>query len=239
MVKPVLSVRLVKDYHPLVRCVARRLNRDSGFAAHLKGLLASPATARSQDGERLGSASRSDRNCTSRAVRNLERRVAWLERQLPVAQLVETEELRPQSEVHQLDRQQVKSEADRKQTSKLKSRQRLLAERLVMSEVPDGWGGKRVLTRAEIERQLIERLAISRNAAQSAASKAVSKLDPDNPARRTHKTPVARKVNAGLIAKMRGLATSGHTRRQIADIIGADVKTVGKYLNKKPVAYPE
>src|SRR3546814_14380458 len=58
---------------------------------------------------------------------------------------------------------------------------RILAEDLLKERKPDGG----VLTRAEIEQRIVDTLRVSRNSAQSAATKAVQQERPFNPARIT------------------------------------------------------
>jgi hypothetical protein len=112
----------------------------------------------------------------------------------------------------------------------LSTRQR--AEELVGVEVPDGRGGWRVLTRAEIETALIVEFRIPRNSAQSAATKAVKRIDPDNASRRTHKTPVARRIDDTLRNEMQRLSREGIGVREIALRLGADEKTIRIHLRR-------
>jgi integrase len=104
--------------------------------------------------------------------------------------------------------------------------QRALAERLVSARKPDGG----VYTRAEIEAEIVRQTGCTREIAQSAATKAVKRLDPDNPARRTHRRPVARRVDDGLIARMWELVGRGMSLAAIGREMGADPKTVRKHL---------
>src|SRR3546814_2569397 len=62
---------------------------------------------------------------------------------------------------------------------------RILAEDLLKERKPDGG----VLTRAEIEQRIVDTLRVSRNSAQSAATKAVQQERPFNPARITRRRP--------------------------------------------------
>jgi hypothetical protein len=103
---------------------------------------------------------------------------------------------------------------------------RLLAERLVKWSMPGPNGTVKVMTTAEIERHVAVTLKVSRNSALSAATKAVKRLDPDNPARRSHKPPVARAVTPETVAHMRNLRAQGFKLTEVARIIGCDVRTV-------------
>lgn len=109
----------------------------------------------------------------------------------------------------------------------LKRPHRALADQLVQARKSDG----SVFTRAEIERHLIDKCGISRNAAQSAATKAVAKLDPNNPARRTRRRPIARRVDEDVRLRIRDLADSGMPRKEIAAQIGAHIRTVRRHLS--------
>jgi phage baseplate assembly protein W len=111
-----------------------------------------------------------------------------------------------------------------------RSPQRELAEQLVKETIPDDKGGRRVLRTAEIEQRLITTLHIPRQSAMSAARKAVQALDPDNDARRTHRRPIAREVTPKMIRRMRALRKSGMQRRQIAEALGCDPRTVTRHL---------
>lgn len=109
-------------------------------------------------------------------------------------------------------------------SSKIISPARVLAEKLVREKTPDG----RDRTRAEIEHELVG-LGFSRNIAQSASTKAVRKLDPDNPARWTRR-PVARRVGDELKETMEALAATGKNFSQIAREMGAHPRTVSTHL---------
>jgi DNA-binding CsgD family transcriptional regulator len=74
---------------------------------------------------------------------------------------------------------------------------------------------------------------VPRNVAQSAASKACKRLDPDNPARRTHRVPVARAVDDTLRDRFRALAAAGLSAAAIARETGADRKTVSRHLRRQ------
>jgi hypothetical protein len=111
--------------------------------------------------------------------------------------------------------------------------QRRLAEHLVAKLVPDKIkGGLRVMTRSEIEAEIQQRLKVSRDVAQAAASRAVNKLDPNNAARRSHRKPVARKIGPELESRIRQLAAEGHPPMSVAKSVGAHVRTVKKVLAK-------
>jgi len=112
----------------------------------------------------------------------------------------------------------------------MRSVYRELAEELVRETIPDGRGGRRVRTRAEIEAELIRRLGVSRTVALSASTKAVRRLDPENPARSSRRKPVARRIGENLKREFRRLRDNGMTQKQIADLIGADVRTVRNHL---------
>jgi integrase len=110
------------------------------------------------------------------------------------------------------------------------SPQRKLADALTRMRVGDGYGGERWLKRAEMEGLLIMTLGIPRDSAQSAATKAVERAAPDDASRRTHRKPIARRVNGELKNQMRCLRDLGKTQRAIADELGCDVKTVRTHL---------
>jgi hypothetical protein len=110
---------------------------------------------------------------------------------------------------------------------------RELANQLVRAEVDDGKGGLRVMKTAEIEKEVRIRQGVTRNVALSAATKAVNALNPGNRARRTHKAPIARTVGAATISAMQVLSDQGKTQKEIAKEIGADEKTVRKYLSRR------
>lgn len=105
------------------------------------------------------------------------------------------------------------------------------ARELIDTKIPDGRGGQRVMTRAEIERQLKDEFQVSRDVAQSAATKMVKKFDPGNPDRRTHKIPVM--LDTGTMAKITALAKEDHSAMQIAEKIGASVESVRRWLRKE------
>jgi hypothetical protein len=108
---------------------------------------------------------------------------------------------------------------------------RELASQLLQRKIDDGNGGLRVLKAAEIADALIAQLGVSGNIARSATRKAINALDPGNPARRTHKPPVARRVDAAMIARMQELWAQGKTQKEIAVEIGAHERTVKKHLS--------
>jgi integrase len=110
------------------------------------------------------------------------------------------------------------------------SPQRRLADALVRMRVDDGYGGERWLKRAEMEALLIMTLGIPRGSALSATTKAVERAAPDDASRRTHRKPIARRVDGKLKDQMRYLRDLGKTQRAIADELGCDVKTVRAHL---------
>jgi DNA-binding NarL/FixJ family response regulator len=111
---------------------------------------------------------------------------------------------------------------------------RQLAETLILAVIGQEDGTYRLLTRAEIEREVMARMRVSRNAAQSAATKAVTKLDPGNPARRTHKPRVAHRIDRALEDRMMALKTvDGMTNRRIAELLNANERTVGRHLSRR------
>jgi integrase len=90
------------------------------------------------------------------------------------------------------------------------------------------------MTSAQIGHAIATRLGVSRDIGRSAATKAVRQLDPHNPARWTRKPGV--KVDDQLELRMRNLKEAGRTVSQIARVIGADVKTVSKYIGSSRAA---
>ena len=104
-----------------------------------------------------------------------------------------------------------------------------LAEKLTRETVPDGKGGRRVRTRAEIEAALVKRLGIPRTVAQVASHRAVRKLDPDNPVRRTHKKPIARSLSEEQKALIRDLRKKGMNKKEIAEMLGANPRTIQRH----------
>jgi hypothetical protein len=110
---------------------------------------------------------------------------------------------------------------------------RALAKRLADVRLRTPEGGTRPMTRAEMERRIMEELGVPRGPAQSASTWAVRTYDPDNPERRTHRPPVARTIGPALVMKMRSLKAKGLSEKQIATRLGGDVKTVRKYLHRR------
>ena len=104
-----------------------------------------------------------------------------------------------------------------------------MAEDLLLQRVPTPEGGERDLTRAEMEHILIQKLGVSRNTAQKAATRAVKRLDPDNPARWGRKRPKARTVPLETRLQMSELRRQGLTSKEIAEQTGFDVRSVSKY----------
>ena len=111
--------------------------------------------------------------------------------------------------------------------------QNLLAKELLEKRVPMADGSSRVLTRAEIEREILIQLGVSRNSAQKAATNAVKKYDPDNSARWGRKRPKARVVPAEVKLGMIKQRLQGMTVQDIAKETGFDARTVRKYTGKK------
>jgi hypothetical protein len=116
---------------------------------------------------------------------------------------------------------------------------RELADQLVHAKRPDGRGGTRVWTRAEIEAEVRTRLNVSRMwrnprpmGAHPAPTTAHKNNDRDNPERRTHRAPVARAVDDAFRERMRDLAASGLGNTAIAREIGADPRTVRIHLRR-------
>lgn len=110
---------------------------------------------------------------------------------------------------------------------------RELASHLLQRKIDDGNGGLRVLKAAEIAEALVAQLGVSGDVARSATTKAVNALDPGNPARRTHKPPVARRVDAAIITTMQELWARGKTRKEIALEMGAHERTIKKHLSPR------
>ncbi|MGH7870218.1 MAG: hypothetical protein ACREP9_21895 [Candidatus Dormibacteraceae bacterium] len=77
--------------------------------------------------------------------------------------------------------------ANRRSSPRQLSEQRQLAEVLVHEKVSDGNGNLRVLTNVEMERRIMAKLGVKRREAQSAVRRALDRVDPGNPARRTRK----------------------------------------------------
>lgn len=107
---------------------------------------------------------------------------------------------------------------------------RRAAEELVSSINPETGD---VYTRAEIEATLIRLFGISRNKAQSHSRRAVSKLDPENPKRRTHKMGIGRRVTDAQKREMSELYQKGLTLREVARRMNADERTVSIHLGRR------
>jgi hypothetical protein len=105
---------------------------------------------------------------------------------------------------------------------------RARAEELTLN----GLGDTPVLKRAQIERIIQAEFEISRDRAQSFATKAVRRLDPGNPLRRTHKVPIARRVNAAQIDEFRRLHEIGMQINDISKALGANARTIRIHLKK-------
>ena len=115
------------------------------------------------------------------------------------------------------------------------SPQRRLAEQLVAGGGIGPDGRPRLFSRAEIERELIRRLGVTRNQAQSAASKAVRSIDPDNPVRITRRYGAGSRIQQDTVAAMADLRRQGATNGQIAAALGINRRTVYKHLGPKSV----
>lgn len=87
-----------------------------------------------------------------------------------------------------------------------------------------------VYTRAEIEAILRSEFGITRDRAQSYSRRAIKKLDPDNPKRKTKNAGLGRRVSDAQREKMEQYYAQGLTITQIARKLGADVKTVSIHL---------
>src|SRR3546814_9840841 len=88
---------------------------------------------------------------------------------------------------------------------------RILAEDLLKERKPDGG----VLTRAEIEQRIVDTLRVSRNSAQSAATKAVQQERPFNPARITRRRPGISCVDTRLRNRMLRMSKAGKPQKEI------------------------
>jgi integrase len=107
---------------------------------------------------------------------------------------------------------------------------RELAKKLTKITVDDGANGTRLLTRKEIEDRIITTLRVTRNVAQSAATKMT---DPNDPARRTRRRPIERQLSQATAQRIRDLSATGKSQREIAELMPCDRKTVRKVLQNR------
>lgn len=221
MVTPPITVRLPADYHPLLRRIVALLKSDPLFTAALLDLVEGATDRNLSAIEGLGLDLR---------FRQLKAKVGRLERLSRPQGSGAFGGSRGQGPVHyERDLPSVETRAPKPALSA----PRALAKRLLGVRLPGSDGGSRVMTRAEIERRIVKELGVSRGSAQSAASWAVRIGDPDNPERRTHRRPVARTVGLSIITKMQELKAQGLNKREIAERLGADVKTVRRHLGSR------
>jgi hypothetical protein len=232
---PPVTVRLPAQHHGLIRRVAALIKADDAFSSALSALTEDATAQRRSITERR---SELDQRSLCGEFEQLEKRVGELEFELgrlnasvkSAPEVAYEGALATEGSANRQSREAVHEEKG--QPAKPLSRTRELAKALLAEQILDADGKERVLTRAEMEARVAEELGVSRNAAQSATSWAVRTYDADNEARRTHRVPVARKIGEDLRTKMRTLAAQGATRREIAQSVGANVRTISKHLRR-------
>jgi hypothetical protein len=221
MATPLISVRLSADRHPLLRRIVALIKSDPPFTAALLDLVEDTTDRDLSAIEGLDLDGR---------IRQLKAKFTRLER-LSRSKVSAGSPGAPRSDG---DRTAARSKRDARVKTRARkpalSTPRALAMRLLKVRLPTPDGNSRELTQAEIEDGIRKEMGGPRGPAQSAAAWVVRTYDRDNPARRTHRPRVARAVDEDLVTKMRKLKSRGLTQKEIAKRVGANVKTVRKYL---------
>jgi hypothetical protein len=210
--------------HDAIRRIAILVKTDDGFSSALLELVDDAARRNRPVMERLNEVDQRSRRSEER-IRLLERRL----RGVALKRLPRESARSIAREARKTQQGPIVSRPDTG-TPREVSRTRKLALDLLKVRKRGSDGRLRVLRRAEMEKEIMRRLRVSRNVALSATSWAVRTHDPRNPHRRTHRPPVARKVDDGLRKKMRQLAANGLTQAQIAQRVRANVRTVRRHL---------
>jgi DNA-binding CsgD family transcriptional regulator len=215
METPLITVRLPAEHHGLLREIASLIKAGGDSIAALQNIAGHAREANHRPADRVA--------IIESRTRSLLNRIEVLEAHQNAGPAINLIDGVPTTE------RQLRTEVELPFGANRQSpRQR--AEELAGVKVPDGRGGLRDLKRAEIEAALIAEFRIPRDSAQSAATKAIQKLDPHNENRRTHNVPVARTVDDQLRQAMQDLADQGISTLEIARRMGAHERTVRRHL---------
>jgi DNA-binding NarL/FixJ family response regulator len=204
--KPNYSVRTELTFRPLVKRLVKQLNVDPQFRDSVLDLLDGKSAQK-----RLDALSQEMVQLRAAIEAILSGVSSRTERPVDKARVLEAPQLLLPG--HPPSRQAQVGE-------KLKSEARKTADWLVVNTK---------MTRAQIEQELQKRHGIDRDRAQAIASRAVNMLDPGNPARRTHKVPIARRVTRWTKRKMRALVKKGWQKNEVAQKLGCDPRTVQEH----------